>query len=177
MRKYYFLPNKVKALLLFVIMVLVLGINFVQLYPMYRFRFAIPAASKQILSEASSTEELEEAVGKLGIVIELGDGSWIAIRYIDSHSGGIFSNAIALDSDGRWYESSYHFCGRFYAYKLTKKSNQDLVTKLKAVGDDSVSFDSMMREHDETIFEIENASNLEDAQQRLLELGFRELKK
>lgn len=42
----------------------------------------------------------------------LADGSWIAIRYRDSHGfPGVYSLSVARCSDGTWFESSHHYCG------------------------------------------------------------------
>lgn len=43
-------------------------------------------------------------------------GPWVALMYADSHNGSIESLALARDSDGNWYHSTYHFCGAFSGY-------------------------------------------------------------
>ena len=77
--------------------------------------------SIRILESAQTTNELAKAVGYLGIFFVFPDKSWMAIRYRDSHSGGVFSSAVARDSGGNWYESNYHFCGRFLNYSSEVK--------------------------------------------------------
>jgi hypothetical protein len=75
------------------------------------------------LARCQTVSELEEVTDWLGVVLKTRDGGWIAIRYRDSHkqAGGLWSSAVARDSDGRWYVSSEHFCGRFQGYRLDKK--------------------------------------------------------
>ena len=69
--------------------------------------------SRRLLAAASTPEELQAAVGGLGAFYTFPDGSWLAIRYRDSHTCGIWSVAVARDSGGNWYESREHFCGAF----------------------------------------------------------------
>jgi len=57
----------------------------------------------------ASGEALETAVGPRGTVLHFSNSSWIAIRYDDSHIAP-WELAVALDSDGQWYESTEHFC-------------------------------------------------------------------
>ena len=45
---------------------------------------------------ANTMDELEAAVGPLGVVLRLQDGGWVAIRYLDSHAGTIWSSAVGL---------------------------------------------------------------------------------
>jgi hypothetical protein len=68
--------------------------------------------ARRALASASATE-LEHVVGPLGRVFRFPDGSWIAIRYRDSHSSPGWSLAVARDSAGKWFESREHFCGAF----------------------------------------------------------------
>lgn len=72
--------------------------------------------SAKILRRASTDEELKDAAGRLGVVLRVKDGSWIAIRYRDSHGLPFWSSAVARCSDGSWYENDYHFCGTFSFY-------------------------------------------------------------
>lgn len=64
------------------------------------------------LSAAKTPLARTNAVGGKGIVIGLTNGTWLAIRYRDSHSIPGYSCAITLDSEGKWLESDYHFCGQ-----------------------------------------------------------------
>src|SRR4051812_43996917 len=56
--------------------------------------------AQRLLSAASTPQQLQEAVGSLGASYTFPDGSWLAIRYRDSHARGIWSVAIARDSGG-----------------------------------------------------------------------------
>lgn len=81
------------------------------LYPIFGSRQARIEAISQ-LKAAKSEAELRESVGGLGLFLESTNGWWIAIRYRDSHAGGIWSVAVAKDSDGEMHESHHHFCGK-----------------------------------------------------------------
>lgn len=79
----------------------------------YQFTFQVPYQSRRILTSTDSPKELKAKVGGLGLVLEFQDSQWLAIRYRDTHSGGIYSHSLVRFSDGSWFESSYHFCGAF----------------------------------------------------------------
>ena len=66
--------------------------------------------SKRLLAAAKTTNELTEAVGKLGCFLTFPDNSWMAIRYRDTHGGILASSAIVRDSGGTWFESTEHYC-------------------------------------------------------------------
>jgi hypothetical protein len=89
--------------------------------------------SIRILQAAQTRAELEHAVGTLGIFFFFPDESWMAIRYLDSHSGGISSSAVARDSGGGWFHSRHHFCGLFAAYP-GKLETQQVDDELTAMG-------------------------------------------
>ena len=73
--------------------------------------------SIDVLAAATTRDDLESAVTRLGLLLDLPSGEWIAIRYRDSHAYPGYSIAIALTSDGRWFESDYHYCGLFMTYR------------------------------------------------------------
>lgn len=75
------------------------------------------AMSMRLLSRAHSREELEKAVGDMGVVLSLRDGQWIAVRYDESEETPEFSNAVARCSDGSWFESTSRHSGRFQIYR------------------------------------------------------------
>jgi hypothetical protein len=76
------------------------------------------------LQAARTTDQLEQAVGRLGVYVPLADGSWIAISYHDTHSGTIASLAIARDSGDNWYESTEHYCGSLRGLTLRIEQEQ-----------------------------------------------------
>ncbi len=82
------------------------------------------AVSFRVLARAQTPDELEEAVGHLGVVLHTWDGGWIAVRYRDTHAGPIWSSAVARDSGGRWFVSSHHFCGRFMGYRQDREKGR-----------------------------------------------------
>ena len=63
--------------------------------------------------KAATPSELEKVVSPLGAVLRFKDGSWLAIRYNDSHNIPGWSLSVAHDSGGMWFESTEHFCGFF----------------------------------------------------------------
>src|SRR5262249_14500033 len=97
-------------------------------FPGWKQRWKEDAAEKEsirLLAEASAGRSLEEAVGHLGIVFRLREGSWIAIRYRDSHVFPMWSSAVALDSKGNWFRSTQHYCGRFMAHRGQKQEQEE----------------------------------------------------
>jgi hypothetical protein len=107
--------SKVSLVALFAIFAALALMVFV-LEPM-TWKWRVRRESLSILGAATSTNALLEAVGHLGIFISLQDGSWIAIRYRDTHGGRIDSMAIARDSGGGWFESTEHYCATVYDTK------------------------------------------------------------
>lgn len=85
------------------------------LYPILGSRQARAEAISK-LSAAKGEAELRDTIGGLGLFLESTNGWWIAIRYRDSHAGGIWSAAVAKDSGGQFYESHHHFCGTLSAF-------------------------------------------------------------
>ena len=61
------------------------------------------AYSFRVLAKPQTPAGLQAAVGNLGIVFHTRDGGWIAVRYVDTHSGPIWSSSVARDSGGRWF--------------------------------------------------------------------------
>lgn len=114
--------------------------------------------SVEVLEQATSPEALDEAVGHLGVVFRLPDRSWIAIRYNDSHAGGIWSCAVALDSEGNWFHSSHHFCGTLQAYR-----------QLKAKPEEAWLLDNPCYARFQA---IEKSANLDAARDELRSMGF-----
>ena len=96
-----------------------LGVAFMQPYVAARSALARERSHAiELLQDASTVEELNDAVGYLGLFQPISDHDWIAIRYKDMHvSPGFWSYATALDSEGHWYVSTYHHCGRFQSYR------------------------------------------------------------
>ncbi len=76
--------------------------------------------SRRVLAAASTAQQLQAAVGSLGVFYTFPDRSWLAIRYRDSHAS-IWSVAVARDSGGNWYESREHFCAAFSVAQLEQR--------------------------------------------------------
>jgi hypothetical protein len=127
------------------------------------------AKAHRVLAAAATPEELRKAVGLLGALILLGDGSWIAVRYTDSHAYPGYSCAVALDSDGQWFSSTRHFCGRFSSYEQNKKRAQDLRA---ALGHDEEAMQKALHAQDEELYNLATAATLDEARTKLLRMGF-----
>jgi len=113
--------------------------------------------AKKQLAAATTPEERESAVGDLGLYCPLRDGSWIAICYKDTHSGEIVSVAIALDSEGRFYECYEHFCGTFSIYRKVRESLEE-------------RREEELQSH--AVHPVATAPDLEIARKHLLKMGF-----
>ena len=121
-----------------------------------------------LLSGGKTKSELQEAVIQSGAMIPIRDGSWIAIRYCDNHSGWVSSIAIARDSGGSLFESSVHFCGAFGAYRHLRQEMEN---------DQSDAADIIRSVPVYTALDaIHSAESLEEGRKHLLELGFEPLK-
>lgn len=127
------------------------------------------AKAHRVLIAAKTQDQLQEAVGSLGAVFLLQDGSWIAIRYTDSHAYPGYSCAVALDSNGHWFYSRHHFCGRFRIYQQTEKRLRQLAV---AGGDDESSIDEDLKAHDPELHALATAATLEAAHAQLRAMGF-----
>jgi hypothetical protein len=116
-----------------------------------RSRAAAEAESFAVLAAAGSPAELREAVGHLGVLLEV-RGGWVAIRYRDSHAAPGWSSAVARDSGGAWWVSREHFCGRFAIHRQLRERGEEGSADLRAV---------------------EDAGSLKAARAALVEIGFR----
>ncbi len=149
------------------------------LYPVL-WRSSTKHKSISLLKAAQNTADLTNAVGTLGVVIQLTNNSWIAIRYRDSHSGNIRSFAVARDSGGGWYESERHFCGSLSFWPRLKslvadeeeqrKLNPEWFTnRVSRADSDNGSFPTYKE-----MMAIESAPDLESARAALKKIGFTE---
>ncbi|MEZ5326703.1 MAG: hypothetical protein R3F19_16780 [Verrucomicrobiales bacterium] len=131
-----------------------------------------------MLSAAKTTNELQQAVGGLGIFIPLRDGSWIAIRYRDTHAGRIESLAVARDSGESWFESDHHFCGAFSAYAHDGRLLEEIRSELAKLGERDTNTTSRARSEIFVALDaVFDAPSLEVGRQQLLKLGFEPLTK
>ena len=128
----------------------------------------VRAKARRVLAAARTPDELHQAVGSLGRFFPLEDGSWVAVRYRDSHTAG-YSCAVALDSGGGWFYSSRHFCGRFQHYDVIQKKTRELAA---AMGDDEVALQAALREKDKDLYDLAAAKTLSAARSQLLNMGF-----
>ena len=127
------------------------------------------AKAHRLLAAAKSPTDLKTAVGSLGRVFVLGDGSWVAVRYTDSHAYPGYSCAVALDSGGHWFYSSQHFCGRFRIYAQTEKRTREFGS---AHGDDEATVQRALRDQDQELYALASAATIDAARTQLLEIGF-----
>jgi hypothetical protein len=137
--------------------------------------------SVTLLKRAQSITELTNAVGYLGVFIPLTNGCWIAIRYRDSHSGGIRSCAVARDSGGGWFESDRHFCGSLQHWprmkddvaadeEMKRFDPQSFTNRVSRADSDNGMFPSYRE-----MIAIESAADLTSARRALRKIGFGEL--
>jgi hypothetical protein len=126
-------------------------------------------ASYNLLAAATDRDALNDAVDRLGVLLELPDGEWIAIRYRDSHAWPGYSIAVALTSDGRWLESSYHYCGLFGIYKHLLERLQEATTEEeRGIFEDEIA----SRENLHRLRTIETQRTLDEAVEELLAMDF-----
>ncbi|HWN94909.1 MAG TPA: hypothetical protein VNT99_07740 [Methylomirabilota bacterium] len=122
------------------------------------------------MSRAKTVEDLRAAVGRWGAFVPLRDGSWVAVRYTDTHAAPGYSCAVAHDSGGEWLYSSHHFCGRFRNYFQIEKQTRD---SSAATGESEAEVLQRMALQDAQIFGLANATNLDAARAQLLTMGFK----
>ncbi|MFA6544647.1 MAG: hypothetical protein WCS99_09500 [Limisphaerales bacterium] len=125
--------------------------------------------ARRAFSRAKTPEELRGAVGHWGAFFPLRDGSWVAVRYTDTHAAPGYYCAIAHDSGGQWFYSSHHFCGRFRIYFQFEKRTRELAA---ATGDTEAEVQSSLSRHDAQMFGLATATNLAAARAQLLTMGF-----
>ena len=152
------------------------------LYPIViaptQWRWQTQRESIAILSGAKTTDELQKAVGSLGIVIPIRGGCWIAIRYRDTHSLPFTSLAVARDSDGRMFKSNQHYCGQFRIYASNRKASENIRAEDEVLGRTDTPPSASPQPGDSAILDaIFDAPSLEVARQQLLKLGFRPMNK
>ena len=82
--------------------------------------------SVEVLTRATSAQQLEEAVKPYGVFVQATDGSWVAVRYRDTHYFSLIQSlAIAKDSGGRWFACDRHFCGWLNSFAKERARGQD----------------------------------------------------
>lgn len=122
------------------------------------------------LSAAHTQDELRAATGELSTCLHMPDGSWIAIRYRDTHHYPNWSLAVALCSDGTWYQSERHFCGSLQSYeserKLIKSGEMDATTAAASIQN------LLERELGGKFWLVEESGNLAAGKQCIESLGF-----
>lgn len=133
-------------------------------------RFAWLQTGTKTLEAARTPDEFIDAVGSLGAFIPLRDNGWIAIWYRDMHSGWIRSLAVARDSDGRWYESTRHFCGRLHLLHEYIRSQEDPDLQQRSDIDVIQRLGSTLEES-----AVYRAPDLASARAELLSLNFKEI--
>ena len=125
--------------------------------------------ARRALSHAKTPEELRMAVGQLGAFFPLRDGSWVAVRYTDTHAAPGYSCAVAHDSGGQWFYSSHHFCGRFRIYVQVEQQTRELA---EVTGDTEAQVQSSLSRGDMQMFGLAAATNLAAARAQLFTMGF-----
>jgi hypothetical protein len=147
----WLLVSELVALLLFILYGFRLSTNIDSEEWRLSREFRAQEESIQVLKRAETIQDLERAVGHLGVVVRLRDNGWVAVRYRDAH-GPLWSSAVARDSKGGWFVSRVHFCGRFKQYREWREAPAD-------------------REGDRDLVALERV-DVEAARSRLRSLGF-----
>jgi hypothetical protein len=134
--------------------------------------------SIRLLSAAKTPDELKNVVTNLGAFITQTNGGWIAIRYRESHILGPLSKAVALDSEGHWFESEKPFSGEFRSARaLLDRERRYRAESPKLFTNVTESIYFKPGTPSEPYYRLFLATNLETARKELLGLGFREFKR
>jgi hypothetical protein len=136
------------------------------------------ARGVRYLTRAGSLAELKEAVGPLGVVLVLPERDWVAIHYEDSHRDyATWSQAVALDSGGNWYESQTHFCGHLgCAYQDLEGRRKSLEEERSRNPEDWPPKPKQgYLFYQYHLLAIQEAKNLEEARGHLEVLGFTQM--
>lgn len=137
--------------------------------------------SVKVLTQSKGTNELAQSVGRYGLMMQLTNGGWMAIRYRDMHRGFFASCAIARDNEGNWFESDRHFCGslafwpRFKEAEAAEKEMREkypelYTNKVSRAESDNGTFPSYRE-----MMAIEAAPNMKAAREALQAIGFKPL--
>lgn len=119
------------------------------------------------LASVATYEDAVAAVGNLDVVLGSSEGPWVVIAYRDTHRNMIASSAVALTSDGRWLESTEHFCGTFSGYSQQRQSYKDpIYSEIAAENGDSL--ESTFPE----LYAIDQATDIDTVIDQLVGLGF-----
>lgn len=128
--------------------------------------------SIRILAAATTEQEFKRASNSLGAFLTFPDHSWLALRYVDSHAGGIWSVAMARDSGGNWYESREHFCGTLGTVREHQLWLFDKQESPDSAGDPDPEPPG---KHSKWLRFVSDSPNLETARQRLISEYFKPL--
>jgi len=131
-------------------------------------KWSFQRESERILRNVHNLERARKVVGPLGIVFAFPDGSWIAIRYRDSHGGVGWSKAVAVDSTGQLYESDVHYCGAFVIYRQEKQMWKQICEATGNEGQTDLQFSGLLGQIDA----LASCPNLRLARKKLVSLGF-----
>ena len=162
-----------RALRISIIAVVILALPAFFLYALVIYPVIRPTLwrweSTSALQNANDEASLRKAVGGLGAFVPLQDGSWIAIRYNDTHAGSNDSLAIARDSAGGWFESTHHYCaelGGFGRWVEAQESGDPLEIEMF----EGMTFDNGHGD----LRDIYTAPDLASARAALLAAGFKQ---
>lgn len=139
---------------------------------------SIRTESVEALRTATSAEQAAQLVGFLGVVLHTKDGGWVAIRYRDSHSILWCSSAVALTSDGQWFESQEHFCGMLANHRMQRKQQQEDLAVAKSDEEKRLTDEFYREVFDASswMVQIEQLDSIRDVGEILRRNGFADLK-
>lgn len=94
-------------------------------------------SSIQKLHSSDNPQQLAGEVGDYGRFFSFPDGSWLAARYVDTHSWMVASSIVTRDSDGVWLAGNYHFCGALKLFDSIISSQRTFREELAEENDPS----------------------------------------
>ena len=124
-----------------------------------------------VLKSTDDPKELAEKVlPRRGAMLEFDDGSWLAIRYQDTHAFKVQSYILARCSDGIWLEGDHHFCAALP--RLREQVEKEKLQHRSGSEFGVTNFVGSMTNH----WMLADATNLDVARRVLKErFGFREV--
>jgi hypothetical protein len=127
-------------------------------------------ANREALVHLLQTPGVEDRTDPDCLVLRPGDGSWIAIRFVE---GNDLPRAVARDSGGNWFETDRSISGALGHYRFWQEPR----ARAKATNDPEWSEQGFLKLGlNRQLDEIEQSTSLAQARQKLRELGFEEFK-
>lgn len=133
--------------------------------------------SIRLLKSARTTNELRDAIAS-GAFVSFPDGAWLAIRHGHTHAGGAWSESVALDSEGRWYESRYVFCGALSIVSRNIANEKEYALEQNMPADDKKYLLDSLRNYRTNypdVYSLMESTKLADSRRYLQKLEFKQI--